>query len=40
MAPFHLPWITFASFLVLAGTIVLAVVWAIVDKARDRRGRS
>ena len=36
MAPWNLPWSTFGAFLVLAGIIVLAVVWALVDKARDR----
>ena len=40
MAPFHLPWLTFGAFLVLAGTIVLAVVWALIDKARERRDES
>lgn len=35
MAPFHLPWLTFGAFVVLAGTIVLALVWAFVDKVRD-----
>ena len=37
MAPFHLPWSTFAAFLVLGGTIILAVVWALIDRARDRK---
>ena len=36
MPPFHLPWCTFGAFLVLAGTIVLAIVWALIDKYRDR----
>jgi hypothetical protein len=36
MAPFHLPWSTFGAFLVLAGTIVLALLWAVIDRARDR----
>jgi hypothetical protein len=40
MAPFHLPWLTFSAFLVLAGTIVLALVWAAVDKMKDRRDGS
>lgn len=40
MAPFHLPWLTFGAFLVLAGTIVLALVWALIDKARDSQDES
>lgn len=35
MAPFNLPWSTFGAFVVLAGTILLAVIWAVVDKVRD-----
>ncbi len=35
MAPFHLPWSTFGAFLVLGGTILLALVWAAIDKARE-----
>jgi hypothetical protein len=37
MAPFGLPWSTFAAFLVLGATIVLAVVWAWLDGRRDRK---
>lgn len=36
MAPFGLPWSTFGAFAVLGGTIVLAVVWALWDRSRDR----
>jgi len=36
MAPFHLPWSTFGAFLVLGGTILLALIWAAVDKAREQ----
>ena len=35
MAPWNLPWSTFGAFLVLACTIVLALVWA-AGEARDR----
>lgn len=35
MAPFGMPWSTFGAFLVLGGTIVLAVVWALIDRARE-----
>ena len=38
MPPWNLPWSTFGAFLVLDFTILLAVVWALVDKARDREG--
>ena len=40
MAPFHLPWLTFSAFLVLGGTIVLALVWALVDKSREKKDAS
>ena len=40
MAPFHLPWLTFGAFLVLAGTIILAFIWALVDRAKDREDSS
>ncbi len=35
MAPFHLPWSTFGAFLVLGGTILLALVWALIDKINE-----
>ena len=37
MAPFHLPWSTFGAFLVLAGTVLLAFVWAFIDKIREEK---
>ena len=37
MAPFNLPWSTFGAFLVLIGTIVLVLAWALWDKARERK---
>lgn len=40
MAPFGMPWSTFSAFLVLAGTIVLAVVWALIDRAREDAGEA
>ncbi len=39
MAPWQLPWSTFGAFLVLGGTILLALVWAAWDKyVEDREG--
>ena len=35
-AMFNLPWSTFGAFLVLIATIVLAFVWAWLDKRGDR----
>ncbi len=40
MPPWSMPWSTFGAFLVLAATIVLALVWAAVDKSREREDRS
>ncbi|MFO7610466.1 MAG: hypothetical protein R6X35_14970 [Candidatus Krumholzibacteriia bacterium] len=37
MPPWNLPWSTFGAFVVLGCAVVLAVVWALADKARDRR---
>jgi hypothetical protein len=36
MALFNMPWSTFGAILVLLGTIVLALVWAYLDKKYDR----
>ena len=35
-ALFDMPWSTFGAIVVLLGTIVLALVWAFIDKQRDR----
>jgi hypothetical protein len=37
MPPWNLPWSTFGAFLVLGATILLALVWAIRDRAREGR---
>ena len=37
MPPFHLPWSSFGALLTLAGAVILAVVWALVDRAREGR---
>jgi len=29
MGPFHLPWLTFGALIVIAGSIILAIVWSI-----------
>ncbi len=37
MGPFGIPWSSFAAFLLAAATIVLALVWAAIDRARESR---
>jgi heme/copper-type cytochrome/quinol oxidase subunit 2 len=39
MGPFHLPWNTFLAFLVIVGSVILAIVWALWDKRRENRER-
>ncbi len=36
MPPFNLPISTFGAFLVVAAAILLAILWALWDRARDR----
>ena len=36
MGPFHIPWSTFSAFLVVVAAAILAVVWALRDKRRER----
>ncbi|MEZ4396640.1 MAG: hypothetical protein R3C71_07005 [Candidatus Krumholzibacteriia bacterium] len=38
MPPFHLPWSTFGALLTLAAAVLLALVWALADLSRERRG--
>ena len=38
MGPFHIPWSTFGAVLLLGVAILLALVWAWSDKARERAG--
>ena len=35
MAPFGMPWLTFGAFVVLGATILLALVWAWLDKKKE-----
>jgi len=40
VGPFRLPWGTFASFLVVAGSILLAVLWAVLSHDNKPDGAS
>lgn len=35
MGPFNFPWLTFLAFVVTAASILLAVVWAVLDRRRE-----
>jgi hypothetical protein len=35
MGPFNFPLLTFLAFVVTAASILLAVVWALVDRRRE-----
>lgn len=35
MGPFETPWMTFAAWLVIVGTIVLAIVWSLWRTGKD-----
>jgi hypothetical protein len=37
MGPFHVPWSTFGSVLLVAAAIILALGWAAWDKRRGDR---
>ena len=38
VGPFRLPWGTFASFLVVAGSVLLAVLWAVLSRDNETDG--
>jgi hypothetical protein len=37
VGPFNFPWLTFLAFVVIDVSIVIAIVWAIVDIRRERQ---
>ena len=39
MGPFAIPWLTFLAFVVTGASILAAIIWALCDRAADRRGR-
>ncbi len=38
MGPFHIPWSTFGAFLVVGLALLLALLWALWDRSRERKG--
>lgn len=36
MGPWNVPWSTFLAFVVAGASVVLALVWAALDRRRDR----
>jgi hypothetical protein len=37
MGPFNFPWLTFLAFVVVDISILVAVIWALVDIRRERK---
>ena len=37
MGPFNFPWLTFLAFVVVDVSIVIAIIWALVDIRRERQ---
>ena len=37
MGPFNFPWLTFLAFVVAAASVVLAVVWAVLDRRQEKQ---
>lgn len=35
MGPFNMPWLTFLAFVVIDLSIVIAIVWALLDIRKD-----
>jgi hypothetical protein len=35
MGPFETPWATFLAWIVIAGTVVLAVLWSVFRTGKD-----
>jgi hypothetical protein len=37
MGPFNFPWMTFMAFVVTGASVVVALVWALRERGRDKR---
>lgn len=37
MGPFDFPWLTFLAFVVIDISILIAIVWALIDIRRERQ---
>jgi len=37
LGPFHTPWLTFIAWIVIAGSILLAVGWSLGSREEDER---
>ena len=40
VGPFNFPWPTFLAFVVIDVSVVIAVVWAVLDIRRERQGEA
>ena len=37
MGPFNIPWVTFLAFVVIDVSILIAIIWALVDIKREQQ---
>jgi hypothetical protein len=37
MGPFNFPWLTFAAFFVIDISILIAIIWALLDIRREKQ---
>jgi len=35
MAPFETPWLTFVAWIVIAGSVVMAILWSVLRKPTE-----
>ncbi len=35
MGPFQTPWLTFLAWIVIAGSVVMAIVWSVLNRCSE-----
>jgi hypothetical protein len=40
MGPFNFPWLTFLAFIVIDISILIAIIWALIDIRREQKHKS
>lgn len=37
MGPYNIPWLTFTAFFVIDASILIAIIWALMDIRREKQ---